>query len=492
MNKPARLFLVCLSAALVLSGCGKKETPPGPSGTLTGPKPAESQPDPAEPSISPETPNPGIATEDTEDYEWSSYVWTQAGEVAVRRHMHMDFISADGQITHTFTPNLDSWQGAPDAFIWGESFCSYTLGERYVLAVFTFYGNPAVMLDGDTPTLVDAAILDLEGNVVRAFPRGATLNVNPAMNNADFQASLNRRTRFYWVTDELLAVSTGAELWFYDLAADTLTQKADYTDAVFTGWTSLESQGYGLTEDAAWAIDGALYFTLGEGYTADTSYNPRCSLWRADKDGAPVRLSGEDYFTAFRHANGRLFAELLEGRLEPNGGTTPLYRFWHMDTEGDFAYIDTVANYFRPIARQDVVGCFDTLPTDLTYLYVAYELRGQNLLSGDRYSFVPTAENGGFPESVRLITTFDLIDVAQTEGGMRFYYAFVDMAIERPESADFDYYIACHDTATGQTAFTKLNTDILDVPPGSDFPGLLLAIEPTTRAIQFVQMPEPS
>ena len=482
-----RYLYIGLACALLLAGCTKEE-PPTPSGSLTGPRPASSAAEslPSDRPTMPELPS------HPEDHTWSSYQWTQEGNVAARRHRHIDFIATDGRIISTFTPDFSSWPNAPDESIWGESFCDYIIGDSYVLVHFPFYGNPVLMQQGDMPTLVDAAIFDLEGNLIRLFPVGTGAGLTPIGSNDDFEASLTRRTHFYWVDSDLLAVSTGAQLWFYDTVADTLILKADYTAEVFAGWTAMESHGYGLTEDAAWAVNGTFYYALGEGYTTDISHNPRSSLHKVTWDSDPIRISGSDYYTAFEMSGTLLFAYIIEGRIEADGGHTPLFRFWQVSEEGTLTYVDTVAHYLKPVARQTVVGYCDTHATDLAYLHVGYELRAIDLATGERHTFSPTVANGGFPADIRLIDSFSLLDIIRTDEGVRLYYTFIDTTNERRGSGDFAYYVACYDSASGQTAFARLNTDILDVPPGDNPLGILLAIEPQSQAMQFAQLPIPN
>lgn len=386
-----------------------------------------------------------------------------SGNMAVRYKELLDFYSPDGQAIGKFTPEVTAWTDLSESGAWDESFCDYIPNDKYVLVWFDSYGKPPVMLGNGTPTLANIVIFDHAGSIVREFPQSWESGVMPLGDDADFEAETAKRSSFRWLSDDILGIITGAEVWLYSVETGELRLAESYREELFPRWTETIGRVYGANNLSAQVKDGALYYEVGNGYTVDLHRDYRVSLWKVSWDSPPVLLTEE--YNGFKMINGYTIAMNNIYKEESEGTFKTEVPMWYFDeAESSMRYIGVNEPYDSLRARQNLIAWNIPFKTYEPSFSFNNKITVYDLLSNETLTFTPTVENGGYPEGAAEYGS-DLLEVSRDDaGGALIYYTFNKRNIG--EEVTYTYNIACHSMTSGATSFVSVGPETIIIPPG--------------------------
>lgn len=127
-----------------------------------------------------------------------------------------------------------------------------TIGEGWVLR--TVPGTRAALREGKW-TLLNAALYDLDGTLLHAFPDASPEEVEAATGDYEKQSAY---VNAYPLGSGHIALETGAMLLLYDIAADALSLVDDYRDVRWQGFTVYDAGAYGIYQ--CWPFGESLYY----------------------------------------------------------------------------------------------------------------------------------------------------------------------------------------------------------------------------------------
>lgn len=365
-----RLLALAAALALLLPGCAPRggETPSAPSSSPEEP-PALSGPgaeEPAEPVY----------------YDADFYArpaWNAAGTgTAIKNGAALTWVGLDNEVLRTAAfgdPAAGPGLSPEDITL--------TIGEGWVLR--TVPGTRAALREGKW-TLLNAALYDLDGTLLHAFPDASPEEVEAATGDYEKQSAY---VNAYPLGSGHIALETGAMLLLYDIAADALSLVDDYRDVRWQGFTVYDAGAYGIYQ--CWPFGESLYYMAS---IDPPPGEPRRVLYRLDTAGERELFCDDTGFFRYKPVEGGLYG----------------FREWNNGIFTDEGYEWGIEAWFLPdggewrLVAKDNTASGDALPLDAShYDYIWMDkrdgeawpsFRRHDLATGEEISFSPRDYDG--------------------------------------------------------------------------------------------------
>lgn len=404
-----RLLALAAALALLLAGCAPRggETPSAP---------------PSSPEEPPALSGPGAEEEPAEPvyYDADFYArpaWNAAGTgTAIKNGAALTWVGLDNEVLRAAAfgdPAAGPGLSPEDITL--------TIGEGWVLR--TVPGTRAALREGKW-TLLNAALYDLDGTLLRAFPDASPEEVEAATGDYEKQSAY---VNAYPLGSGHIALETGAMLLLYDIAADARSLVDDYRDVRWQGFTVYDAGAYGIYQ--CWPFGESLYYMAS---IDPPPGEPRRVLYRLDTAGERELFCDDTGFFRYKPVEGGLYG----------------FREWNNGIFTDEGYEWGIEAWFLPdggewrLVAKDNTASGDALPLDAShYDYIWMDkrdgeawpsFRRHDLATGEEISFSPRdydgrkLYDGGYG--------FGLYCTRAVEGGVQFVYVVSDVA----ETADGD------------------------------------------------------
>ena len=399
-EKNTRLLALAAALALLLPGCAPRagETPSAPASPLEEP-PALSEPgaeEPAEPVW----------------YDADFYArprWNAAGtETAVKNGAVLTWVGLDNEVLRAAAfdePPLDPRLAPEDVTL--------TIGEGWVLR--TLPDTRAAQREGKW-TLLNAALYDQDGTLLRAFPDASPAEVEEATGAYEKQTAY---VNAFPLGSGHIALETGAMLLLYDISADALSLVDDYRDVRWQGFTVYDAGAYGIYQ--CWPFGESFYYMAS---VDPPPGEPRRVLYRLNTAGERELICDDTGFFRYKPVEGGLYG----------------FKEWNNGIFTDEGYEWGIEAWFRPdggewrFVAKDNTASGDGLPCDAAHYDCTWmekrdgevwpSFRRHDPATGEEISFSPRdydgrkLYDGGYG--------FGRFCTRAVEGGVQFVYVVSD------------------------------------------------------------------
>ena len=388
--------------------------------------------------------------------------WDTDGGFSVRQKDSILFIDQNNDPIRTFYPVDRNWIYSPwelSSEDWeNPTFCEYTWNETYVLARFNLYSSLGAVVaeKSGLPIIADAAIYNMNGQIIKAFPSTYDQDVKNRLNNENYAWMISVRTSYCWIDADILAINSGDGVWLYSVSRDEIKRVADYSEDLLAAWHREESYAFGISEYQCWAENGRLYYAVGHGVqgTGEEQY-VHYSLWSVDWDTPATCLSGDRLNHQYQIKNDVLFAANYH-REQVGADLMTIHNLEYLNEKtGEYITIGTGGEQVDVATNQDLVA-YTTYRREVPGEQLQYTIHYQDFQSEGKLSW----------EVIRPETKGDsfviLLDVSRLSDGVRFSY-YVEDIHEMGRTVT----LVTYNTTTGKAIFTPIDSTVV-IPSGKE------------------------